>query len=231
MSTPSASWMQEFNEASKLGDEINGMISGKNSLPSPGPETQRHLSASRRKITILRTKLDILQSLLSELPSKQPITGKEMNRRQDMLKTLSTKVNQMASILNMSSAANRENLLGPDKKTDDIMNRATGLNNHGLVGFQRQIMKEQDQGLEKLEETVISTKHIALAVNEELSLHTRLLDDLDEHVYVTNSRLQMVQRKLAFLNKSTKGGCSCWILLVIAVVILIVVIWQLFQHL
>jgi len=73
MSTPSASWMQEFNEASKLGDEINGMISGKNSLPSSGPETQRHLSASRRKITILRTKLDILQSLLSELPSKQPM--------------------------------------------------------------------------------------------------------------------------------------------------------------
>ncbi|KAJ6864216.1 syntaxin-51-like [Populus alba x Populus x berolinensis] len=220
MSTPSASWMQEFNEASKLGDEINGMISGKNSLPSSGPETQRHLSASRRKITILRTKLDILQSLLSELPSKQPITGKEMNRRQDMLKNLSTKVNQMASILNMSSAANRENLLGPDKKTDDIMNRATGLNNH-----------EQDQGLEKLEETVISTKHIALAVNEELSLHTRLLDDLDEHVDATNSRLQMVQRKLAFLNKRTKGGCSCLILLLIAVVILIVVIWQLFQHL
>jgi hypothetical protein len=34
---------------------------------------------------------------------------------------------------------------------------------------------EQDEGLEKLEETVISTKHIALAVNEELTLHTRLL--------------------------------------------------------
>lgn len=34
---------------------------------------------------------------------------------------------------------------------------------------------EQDQGLEKLEETVVSTKHIALAVNEELDLHTRLI--------------------------------------------------------
>lgn len=34
---------------------------------------------------------------------------------------------------------------------------------------------EQDDGLEKLEETVISTKHIALAVNEELDLHTRLI--------------------------------------------------------
>lgn len=34
---------------------------------------------------------------------------------------------------------------------------------------------EQDEGLEKLEETVVSTKHIALAVNEELDLHTRLI--------------------------------------------------------
>jgi len=34
---------------------------------------------------------------------------------------------------------------------------------------------EQDEGLEKLEETVLSTKHIALAVNEELTLHTRLI--------------------------------------------------------
>lgn len=34
---------------------------------------------------------------------------------------------------------------------------------------------EQDEDLGKLEETVISTKHIALAVNEELDLHTRLI--------------------------------------------------------
>ena len=73
MASPSESWMQEFNEASKLGDEISAMISGKNSLPQPGPETQRQFSAVRRKATILRTKLDILKSLLSALPSKQPM--------------------------------------------------------------------------------------------------------------------------------------------------------------
>jgi hypothetical protein len=37
------------------------------------------------------------------------------------------------------------------------------------------IFAEQDEGLERLEETVLSTKHIALAVNEELTLHTRLI--------------------------------------------------------
>uniref|UniRef100_A0A2P2IZW3 Syntaxin-51-like n=1 Tax=Rhizophora mucronata TaxID=61149 RepID=A0A2P2IZW3_RHIMU len=141
MALPSESWMKELNDASKLSNEINGMISGRNSLPNSGPETQRYMSTTRRKITILRTKLDILQSLLSALPNKQNMTEKEMNRRQDMLKNLTSKANQMATTMNMSSAANRDSLLGPDKKSDDIMNKAADLDNHGLVGFQRKIMK------------------------------------------------------------------------------------------
>nr|GFA87728.1 syntaxin of plants 52 [Tanacetum cinerariifolium] len=86
---------------------------------------------------------------------------KEMNRRRDMLTNMRTKVTQMASTLNMSNFANRDSL--PD-----------GLYS-GIVGLQRQIMREQDEGLGKSEETVISTKHIALAVNEDLTLHTRLI--------------------------------------------------------
>ncbi|BBH07023.1 syntaxin of plants 51 [Prunus dulcis] len=194
------SWMREFNDASKLADEINGMISGRSSLPPSGPETQRHMSATRRKVTILRTKLETLQSLLSKLPNKQSITGKEINHRKDMLTNLSSKADQMAIALNMSSLANRQNLLGPDKKMDDIMRRTADLDNHGLS-----VTNEQDEGLEKLETTVISTKHIALAVNEELDLHTMLLDNLDQHVDSTNSNLQRVQKNLAVLNKRTKG--------------------------
>ena len=34
---------------------------------------------------------------------------------------------------------------------------------------------EPEEDFEKLEETVTNSKHIALAVNEELNLHTRLL--------------------------------------------------------
>ncbi|KAI4300941.1 hypothetical protein L6164_034267 [Bauhinia variegata] len=224
-------WLREFNEASKLSEEVKGMISARSSLPPSGPETQRHLSAARRKITILRTKLETLQSLLSTLPSKQPITGKEMNRRQDLLTNLSSKTNQMATSLNMSGFANRDSLLGPDKKSEEVMNKASALDNQGLVGFQRQIIKEQDEDFEKLEETVISTKHIALAVNEELGLQTRLLDSMDQHVDSTNSRLQMVQKRLAILNKRTKGGCSCMILLILAFVALIVVAWLLVKYL
>ncbi|KAJ6822251.1 putative syntaxin-52 isoform X1 [Iris pallida] len=232
-SSPWDSWMRELNEATRLSEDVSAMMA---SLPPPSSaasDTQRLTSAVRRKITILGTRLDSLQSDLSKLPSKQPITEKELNKRKDMLSNLRSKAKQMGSTLNMSNFASREDLLGQGKRSVDEIDRTAGLDNHGIVGLQRQVMKEQDQGLEKLEETVFSTKHIALAVNEELDLHTRLIGDLDQQVDATDSRLKRVQKRLAILNKRTKGGCSCMSLLlsVIAIVILAVVIWLLIKYL
>lgn len=224
--------MKEYNEAVKLSDDINAMVSERSSMTATGPEMQRHASAIRRKITILGTRLDGLQQSLLSRPSGKPLTEKEMNRRKDMIANLRTKSNQMASTLNMSNFANRDSLLGPETKPD-AMSRTVGLDNSGLVGLQRQIMREQDEGLEKLEETVVSTKHIALAVNEELDLHTRLIDDLDYQVDVTDSRLRRVQKNLAILNKRTGGGCSCMCMLlaVVGIVILVVAIYLLIKYL
>lgn len=64
-----------------------------------------------------------------------------MNRRRDSLGNLRTKVTQMASALNMSNYANRDSLLGPDSKPADAMSRVAGLDNSGVVGLQRQIMR------------------------------------------------------------------------------------------
>ncbi|KAK7838061.1 syntaxin-51 [Quercus suber] len=77
-----------------------------------------------------------------------------MNRRQDKLKNLSSKINQMAGTLNLSCFNNRDSLLGPNIKQGDVISKTNGLNNHVAS---------------------TSTKHIALAVNEKLNLHTRLL--------------------------------------------------------
>lgn len=68
-------------------------------------------------------------------------SDKEMNRRKDMLNNLRSKVNQMASTLNMSNFANRDSLFGPEIKPADISTRTAGMDNHGLVGFQRQMMR------------------------------------------------------------------------------------------
>lgn len=66
-------WVREYNEAIKLIDDITNMISERSSLPATGPEAQRHSSAIRRKITILGTRLDSLQSLISKHPANQAL--------------------------------------------------------------------------------------------------------------------------------------------------------------
>ncbi|KAG5392371.1 hypothetical protein IGI04_022334 [Brassica rapa subsp. trilocularis] len=229
MASSSDSWMREYNEALKLAEDINGMISERNKSSLTGPDAQRRASAIRRKITIFGTRLESLHSLLSKIHGK-PISEKEMNRRKDMIGNLRSQANQMASALNMSNFANRDSLLGSEIKADDSMSRVASMDNQGIVGFQRQVMREQDEGLEKLEETVMSTKHIALAVNEELGLQTRLIDDLD---YLTDSRLRRVQKNLAVMNKNMRSGCSCMSMLLsmLGIVGLAVVIWLLVKYL
>ncbi|KAL4385490.1 hypothetical protein GQ457_15G026970 [Hibiscus cannabinus] len=86
------------------------MISGRSSLPASGPEAQRHASAIRRKITILGTRLDGLQSLLSR-PVGKPLTETEMNRRKDMIANLRSKANQMASTCKVACSETRHRKL------------------------------------------------------------------------------------------------------------------------
>jgi SYP5 family syntaxin len=71
---------------------------------------------------------------------------------------------------------------------------------------------------------VLSTKHIALAVNEELDLHTRLLDDMDKDADVTNNRLKAAQKKLGFLNKNAGQGWSLVTMCILMVVIVVLVL-------
>ncbi|ERM99563.1 hypothetical protein AMTR_s00088p00114030 [Amborella trichopoda] len=58
-----------------------------------------------------------------------------------MFVNLRSKASQMASTLNMSNFGNRNNLLEQDSKPVAEINRTTGLDNYGLVGLQRQIMR------------------------------------------------------------------------------------------
>ncbi|KAG6430815.1 hypothetical protein SASPL_108888 [Salvia splendens] len=57
----------------------------------------------------------------------------------------------------------------------DAMSRASDLNNSEILHLQAQILREQDEDLEKLSEVIGSTSRIAWAIKEEF----RLLEGLD----------------------------------------------------
>ena len=62
-----------------------------------------------------------------------------------------------------------------------------------------------------------------MAINEELGLHERLLDDLDEDVDASSSRMRQAQKKLKHV-MSNSGNCRSLCVTILLMVVLAAVI-------
>ena len=68
-------------------------------------------------------------------------------------------------------------------------------------------------------------QHISLAINEELDLHARLLDDLDEDVEVSHSKLRAASKRLrSVMQRSGSFKCTCLIILLGAILVVVIVL-------
>ncbi|TVU48582.1 hypothetical protein EJB05_08223 [Eragrostis curvula] len=117
----------------------------------------------------------MLHEDLSDLPKKQNISLKQLNKLAEKLSCLRSKATEVGGQFMLKYSTDRNDSSG---KID--VNSIADMDNREVVDLQRQVIKEQDKNLEILEETIVSTKHIALAINEELDLQTKLLENLEE---------------------------------------------------
>lgn len=67
------------------------------------------------------------------------------------------------------------------------------------------LMQEQDQQLDGVMHTVLNMREIATTMNAELQDQSMLLDDLDEHVDRTSSRLQKAMKRMNHFIKQNEG--------------------------
>eukprot|EP00850_Spirogloea_muscicola_P007045 SM000034S12799 [mRNA] locus=s34:796994:798862:+ [translate_table: standard] len=245
-------WLAEFGEAMRLTDDVAAKLQERGAAVHGGEDPSRLVAAARRKLAMLATRADRLEALLADGGERVGLvvnaahrlvcawgwlamagrrSEKEVYRRQDMLLGIRYRAKQMAAVLNTQQPSNRKDLLERDGEKPNIVletDQTAELENSGIIHLQKRIMKDQDEELAGLESTVSSTKHIALAVNEELDLHSQLLDDLDRDVESTNARVAVAQRKLAVISKRSSRSCTfatmCLLLLAIICLIL-VVLW------
>ena len=94
-----------------------------------------------------------------------------------------------------------------------------------VLHFQNQVLREQDEELTDLSNHVTRTKHIAIAVGEELDLHTRLLDDFDDDVEHTSGNLKRIassaRRLFERIGKSNFSLRCCLAVLIFMLVVLV----------
>uniref|UniRef100_A0A061RCK1 Syntaxin 8 n=1 Tax=Tetraselmis sp. GSL018 TaxID=582737 RepID=A0A061RCK1_9CHLO len=220
-------WIQDFQDAKQLADEIIASIQERNTKHrSGGSEASRMTAAARRKLGILGTRIDQMSEQLNSRELAH-ITENEKNRRRDLLSVLKSRKEQMMGMLSRNQA-NRESLLeksgfaGSSSQPQET-ERTAELDNQGLLQLQQQVMQEQDSELDELSHSVQNTKHIALAINEELDLQNSLLDEFQEDVEVTSSRLKAARRRVAQVLKKS-NNCKCFMLMLLLVMLLMLVL-------
>lgn len=239
-------WTSEFEAARAVADEVQASLAERNlKHGAGGPEASRITAAARRRLGTLGSALESLRTAV-EGPTCAHLTENERNRRRDLVTALRSRREQMLQALKRDPSARsaaRAGLLGSSGGAADGLGTAAGpsgrglgetdataeLSSGGLLAMQQGVMQQQDEELEALERSVVGTKHIALQINEEASLHNRLLDELDEGVEGTSSRLRAAQRRLQIVMRRS-GSCKTLLLMFLLAMLLVVVLALLIRH-
>lgn len=89
---------------------------------------------------------------------------------------------------------------------------------------QKLLVREQDDTIRGLATSVERVQGMALRVNEELSLQNRLIEEIDEDVERTDSRMKGLHTQLRRLANDSDRGKYCMILVLLVLLVVLVVL-------
>lgn len=89
---------------------------------------------------------------------------------------------------------------------------------------QRQMMDEQDTHLDRLSNSIRNQRDISIQINDELDVHTGLLESLDHELDTTGDRLSRARRRLDHVARGAKDNGSAVAIGVLILVLLILII-------
>jgi syntaxin 8 len=82
-----------------------------------------------------------------------------------------------------------------------------GVDNAGLLTAQASVIKQQDEQLDLLGQSIARTKAVAIAIDEEVTDQDKLLQGLSDHVDSTGARLRNTTRRVERTEKSASTKC------------------------
>lgn len=96
-----------------------------------------------------------------------------------------------------------------------------------MLQTQRRLMDEQDEHLDRLSQSVGRQHHISLQINDELDVHTGLLQELDTDLDQTGNRLTGARRRLDRVARGAKENSSAMAIgLLILILLLLIIIFK-----
>lgn len=213
-------WIREVEEAMQLAEDIESRIRERDSLQAVGGDPNYVLVGARRKLMLLATKLDRLESLLHNPPAKPVLSEKDLHSRKDMILDMQQRTKQMAISLSTSQSPQKT-----DVQDVQLLDRekTTKPNNCGISYLEGQIVKDKELLFSKVTET--ESNDMTIAAEEKINLEIPLLEDVDRMDNSNQSLMcPMMQNCLAVVGRLFDGCHSTMSLLLIAIAIVIIVL-------
>ena len=77
-----------------------------------------------------------------------------------------------------------------------------------MLQSQRELMDEQDLHLDNLSQSINRQRDLSLQINDELDVHTGLLEELDEELDSTDTRMSRARQKLDRVARGAKQNSA-----------------------
>eukprot|EP00123_Amoebidium_parasiticum_P010121 comp19903_c0_seq1/m.24127 comp19903_c0_seq1/g.24127 ORF comp19903_c0_seq1/g.24127 comp19903_c0_seq1/m.24127 type:complete len:326 (-) comp19903_c0_seq1:596-1573(-) len=199
-------WHESYDEMMNLVSTISGNLAVRGRLKQQGKDDDDLVLDIRRKMMLLTEGTRDLQATLDEVEKKGSglITDGELLLRQNKLQTLMGKREELeraekTAPTQMGNAEQRSELMGTGS-SQRVWGRETaetaGKSNLEVVNVQRQLMDQQDEGLDRLQAIIQRQKQIALSINEELDTQNNMLDDLNVQVERTQGHMATTTKRV-----------------------------------
>ncbi|KAI0722085.1 hypothetical protein C8Q72DRAFT_787598 [Fomitopsis betulina] len=102
-----------------------------------------------------------------------------------------------------------------------------GYTDEEMLQMQHQMMNDQDVHLDRLSQSINRQRDLSLQINDELDVHTGLLQELDHELDHASSRLTGARRSLDRVAKGAKdNGSTVMIALLILVLLILIIIFK-----
>ncbi|KAI8471517.1 MAG: Qc-snare protein, Tlg1/Syntaxin 6-family [Monoraphidium minutum] len=201
-------------------NELQHKMSRFHGLTAANPERRQIAASVRDGCDSLKWQLKELEGAVdraAEQPARFNLAPDEIAGRRKWVGSTRRVIEGMLETLATAAAA-------PVNAVEAKVHKA----NESFIGDeghkQQLIMKQQDHELEDIEQAVTRLGRVGLTIHEELESQGRMLDELDEDVDTTHSRLRATQKKIMDVIRKSGTTTQLGVIAFLVVVLLVLVV-------
>jgi syntaxin 8 len=111
-----------------------------------------------------------------------------------------------------------------DDPNDQSPPDQSNLDNTQIHAYHSQVMRDQDEQLDRLGESIGRQRELSIQIGDELDGQVALLEDMDGHVERHHTRLEGARKRLGTVARKAKDNVQLTIILILIIILVLLII-------